>query len=290
VSQNICGEWYFPWHSHALNEFANFDEGFGGMATLLRVDPPGGCFAGPTSTTVVGGAPSGGTAAALALADTSYHRVNPKTTTRPTATTAGQTSVTVASASGFPTSGAFHVRIGDEVLQVTGGQGTTTWTVTRGQLGTAPAAHSAGATVTALGNDWYAGFTGIPRGAANLKVTYTGQNCANTTGATCTTIDGNPPVQTVRICDWTVGGAAGCATPISPGWVTPPSPPAQPQAVGSTAVTSTWSLPGPAAAYVGTGANAGQIRVLVQTRRVTAPAPAVFSTWGNLMKIVYDAP
>ena len=26
VSQNICGEWYFPWHSHALNEFANFDE------------------------------------------------------------------------------------------------------------------------------------------------------------------------------------------------------------------------------------------------------------------------
>src|SRR5262245_52084641 len=44
VSQNICGEWYFPWHSHALNEFSNFDEGFGGMATLLRVDPPGGCF------------------------------------------------------------------------------------------------------------------------------------------------------------------------------------------------------------------------------------------------------
>ena len=71
----------------------------------------------------------------------------------------------------------------------------------------------------------------------------------------------------MRVCDWTVAGAAGCATPISPGWVTPPSPPAQPQAVGSTAVTSTWSLPGPAAAYVGTGANTGQIRVLVQTRR-----------------------
>jgi len=40
---NDCGEFYFPWHSHALNEFTNFDEGFGGMATLLRVDPPGGC-------------------------------------------------------------------------------------------------------------------------------------------------------------------------------------------------------------------------------------------------------
>ena len=40
---NDCGEFYFPWHSHALNEFTNFDEGFGGMATLFRVDPPGGC-------------------------------------------------------------------------------------------------------------------------------------------------------------------------------------------------------------------------------------------------------
>jgi FtsP/CotA-like multicopper oxidase with cupredoxin domain len=43
TSYNECGEFYFPWHSHALFEFTNFDEGFGGMATLLRVDPPGGC-------------------------------------------------------------------------------------------------------------------------------------------------------------------------------------------------------------------------------------------------------
>lgn len=40
---NQCGEFYFPMHSHALNEFQNFNEGFGGLATLLRVDPPGGC-------------------------------------------------------------------------------------------------------------------------------------------------------------------------------------------------------------------------------------------------------
>jgi FtsP/CotA-like multicopper oxidase with cupredoxin domain len=40
---NECGELYFPWHSHALNEFQNFDEGFGGLATLWRIDPPGGC-------------------------------------------------------------------------------------------------------------------------------------------------------------------------------------------------------------------------------------------------------
>jgi FtsP/CotA-like multicopper oxidase with cupredoxin domain len=43
TSFNQCGEFYFPWHSHALFEFTNFDEGFGGLATLLRVDPPGGC-------------------------------------------------------------------------------------------------------------------------------------------------------------------------------------------------------------------------------------------------------
>jgi FtsP/CotA-like multicopper oxidase with cupredoxin domain len=40
---NECGEFYFPWHSHALNEFQNFDEGFGGMATLWRVEPSDGC-------------------------------------------------------------------------------------------------------------------------------------------------------------------------------------------------------------------------------------------------------
>ena len=43
TSYNQCGEEYFPWHTHALNEFQNFDEGFGGLGTLLRVDPPGGC-------------------------------------------------------------------------------------------------------------------------------------------------------------------------------------------------------------------------------------------------------
>jgi FtsP/CotA-like multicopper oxidase with cupredoxin domain len=40
TSFNQCGEFYFPWHSHALNEFQNFDEGFGGLATIVRVDPP----------------------------------------------------------------------------------------------------------------------------------------------------------------------------------------------------------------------------------------------------------
>ena len=290
VSQNVCGEWYFPWHSHALNEFANFDEAFGGMATLLRVDPPGGCFAGPTGTTIVGGVLKGGTFAALAVDDAAYYQVNPKTTTRPTATTIGATTITVASAAGFPTSGTYYIRIDNEVMQVTGGQGTTTWTVSRGQLGTAAATHAINATVTALANDWYASFTGVPAGSSNLKVTYKGKNCANTTGTTCTAIASNLPMQTVKICNWTVGGAAGCSSSTSAGWVTLPAPPAQPQSVGSTDVSSTWTLPGAGTAYVGTGTYKGQVRILVHTQRWTASSPTAFSTWGNLMKIVYDAP
>src|SRR5262249_58644548 len=90
VSQNVCGEWYFPWHSHALNEFSNFDEGFGGMATLLRVDPPGGCFGAPTATAILGGTLKGGNLAALTADDSSYDQVTPKPTPRATATTAGQ--------------------------------------------------------------------------------------------------------------------------------------------------------------------------------------------------------
>ncbi|HEX6674289.1 MAG TPA: multicopper oxidase domain-containing protein [Actinomycetes bacterium] len=295
VSQNVCGEWYFPLHSHALNEFTNFDEGFGGMGTLLRVDPAGGCFGSAAATTIVGGVLKSGSASALASDDANYYQVNPKTTTRPTATNATQTSITVASAAGFPTSGSYFVRIDNEVLQVTGGQGTTTWTVSRGQLGTAAATHAASATVTALANDWYASFTGVAAGSSNLKLTYKGKNCGNTTGTGCTAIASNLPRQTVKVCNWTLAG--GCSTATSGGWVTlqPGTPagttgPAQPQSVGSSDVTSTWTLPGSASAYVGTGANNGQVRVLVHTDRWTAPSPTAFSTWGNLMSIVYDAP
>ncbi|WP_433301430.1 multicopper oxidase domain-containing protein [Actinoplanes sp. CA-030573] len=285
VSQNICGEWYFPWHSHALNEFTNFDQGFGGMATLLRVDPPGGCFAAPTSVTPLGSVLKSGTVAGLAADDTSYYAVNPRATTRPTATTAAQTSITVASATGFPAAAGYYVRLDNEVLRVTAGAGTTTWTVQRGQLGTTAAAHASGAAVTALATDFTAGFTGVPAGSQHLRVTYKGANCATTTATTCTALTANLPQQTVKICDWTVGGAAGCSTPASPGWVTLPPPPAQPQSVGSADVGATWSLPA-AAAYL----NGGQVRVLVHTERYTSPAPAVFSTWGNLLALTYDAP
>jgi hypothetical protein len=42
----------------------------------------------------------------------------------------------------FPTSGAFRIIIDAEILEVTAGQGTITWTVTRGVGGSTPAAHS----------------------------------------------------------------------------------------------------------------------------------------------------
>jgi hypothetical protein len=60
--------------------------------------------------------------------------------------TAAATSITVTSAAGFPTSGNYSILIDTEQMLVTGGQGTTTWTVTRGQGGTTAAAHSSGRT------------------------------------------------------------------------------------------------------------------------------------------------
>jgi hypothetical protein len=293
TSLSICGEWYFPMHSHALNEFSNFDEGFGGMGTLLRVDPAGGCFTAPGSTKLVGAKLKSGKVGDLAADEPTpaFYQVNPVTTTRKTATTDSQTTgFTVASAGGFPSSGTFYARIDAEVVQVTGGQGTTSWTVARGQLGTAAAAHLSGAVVSALATDWYAGFSGVTAGSSNLRVTYKGANCATTTLSTCAALTTNLPQQTVSICDWTIAGANGCATATSSGWVQLPGPPAQPIAVGSTQVSSTWSLPGPADHYIGTGTQRGQVRVLVHTQRWTSADPTPFSTWGNLMKLVYDAP
>lgn len=296
-SQNVCGEWYFPMHSHALNEFSNFDQGFGGMATLLRVDPLGGCLAAPTSATVVGGAIMSGAYSALGVDDTAYFQVQPKTTTLATAMTAGSTTMTVASVSGFsgsPTTFPFWVRVQNEVVRVNSAPATpaNTWNVTRGQLGTTAAPHTAGAAqvVTSLSNDWYAGFTAVPAGSQNLKITYKGKNCANTAAATppCTALTAPLPRATVKICDWTVAGAAGCSGATSSGWITLPAP--QNQAVGSSDVSTTWTVPGSPSQYIGTGANKGQLRVLVHSDRWTASSPAPFSTWGNLMKLVYDAP
>jgi hypothetical protein len=58
------------------------------------------------------------------------------------------TTITVDSASGFPTSGSYTIKVDNEYMRVTGGQGTTTWTVTRRVDGTSAATHTGGASVT----------------------------------------------------------------------------------------------------------------------------------------------
>jgi hypothetical protein len=74
-------------------------------------------------------------------------RVGPgASTSLPSAITSIQTTIAVASATGFPTS-QFRIRIDDEVMLVTAGFGTTMWTVTRGVNGTTPGLHASSQTV-----------------------------------------------------------------------------------------------------------------------------------------------
>ena len=74
------------------------------------------------------------------------HSINAPVST-PNYINAITTTITVTSAAGFPTSGNYSIRIDNEQMLVTGGQGTKTWTVTRGPGGTA-AAHASGAAAT----------------------------------------------------------------------------------------------------------------------------------------------
>ena len=75
-------------------------------------------------------------------------RVGPgANTTVSGAMTAAQTTITVPSATGFPASGTFRIRLDDENMTVTAGAGTTTWTVTRGVNNTTAATHAAAASV-----------------------------------------------------------------------------------------------------------------------------------------------
>jgi len=62
-------------------------------------------------------------------------------------TTTTATSMTVVSKSPFPTTANYYILIESEVIKVTGGANTTSWTVTRGLNGTTAATHSSGRTV-----------------------------------------------------------------------------------------------------------------------------------------------
>lgn len=75
--------------------------------------------------------------------------IDGRSTTLNGAINSSVTSITVASATGFPAFGNYVIQIASEQMLVTGGQGTTTWTVTRGFNGTVAASQSNGAAV-----DW----------------------------------------------------------------------------------------------------------------------------------------
>lgn len=99
-------------------------------------------------------------------------------TTGDTVTTAdpgaGGTTLEVASAAGFPDTGSFYVLVDDEVMLVTAGASTMTWTVTRAQLGTTAVAHTVGAAVAELeARDFrYTGTGALNLGDFDLRSAY----------------------------------------------------------------------------------------------------------------------
>lgn len=76
------------------------------------------------------------------------------TTTVSEALDTSETGVDIASATGFPAENyrvvVDHGTSTEEIMEVTAGQGTTTWTVTRGLDGTSGVAHDNGATIRSL--------------------------------------------------------------------------------------------------------------------------------------------
>jgi hypothetical protein len=77
------------------------------------------------------------------------------------------TTITLAATVG-PTSGNFYIQVENECELVTGGQNTTTFTTSRGQLGSTSAAHAIGVAVT-CGGDGHA-FTNAALGGATVDV------------------------------------------------------------------------------------------------------------------------
>jgi len=286
VSYNVCGEFYFPWHSHALNEFVNYDEGFGGLATLLRVDPLPGCTAFGSSTKVTVGTLKGGSfsnLSALEAPTPAYYQVGSTATTLRSSMTSLQTSALVSSAAGFPSSGSFFIQVDSELMQVTAGQGTTTWTVARHVLGSVAGSHALGAAVSLVPavTDWYAGFGGVANNGQTLRVTYQGKNCGVASSTSTCAALASPVPTTLYIWNWR-----------SSSWVQVGAT----QSIGSTEASFV-DVPVPASPaagkwtdFIGTGASAGQVRVRVLTQRANANAGPGFQSWGNFMKLVYDTP
>ncbi len=82
-----------------------------------------------------------------AAADTSNSAFTTTLSAAISSTTATSVTVNSTTAAHFPSSGQFRILIGSEILLVTAGAGTTTWTVTRHMDSTTAATHTSGTTV-----------------------------------------------------------------------------------------------------------------------------------------------
>jgi hypothetical protein len=171
--------------------------------------------------------------------NTSYIcRVGPgASTTLTSAVNATQTTITVAAATGFPTT-AFRIRVDDEMMNVTSGFGGTTWTVTRGVNGSTGASHASSQTVlwddsnasgelswnattkslTVKGTIFIDGSAKISNGAVNtyngqaalyLSGTFraTGTLCGSVSGSACAFSTWNPDSEMLTIVANGNGGA-----------------------------------------------------------------------------------
>ena len=149
-------------------------------------------------------------------------------TTLTSALTASSTTVTVASASGFPST-SFVIRVDDEFMTVTAGFGTTTWTVTRASNSSTATTHASGQTLewktassgeiawnnttktlTVSGTIYIDGSAKISNGSLNsyngmgtiyLSGTFlsTGSLCASISGSNCNFASWNPDFDMLMI-------------------------------------------------------------------------------------------
>jgi Tfp pilus assembly protein PilX len=161
-------------------------------------------------------------------------------TTLLSAVNSTQTTINVVSTTGFPTT-SFRLRIDDEAMTVTGGFGTTTWTVARAANGTTAAAHASGQsvvqddagtsgelswnattkTLTALGTIYIDGSAKVSNGALNayngqatlyLSGTFlqSGSLCGGISGSACAFSAWNPNTEMLTIV---ANGSGGQVTP-----------------------------------------------------------------------------
>ena len=174
-------------------------------------------------------------------------RVGPgANTTLASAMNTSQTTLSVASAAGFPST-PFRIRIDDEYMNVTGGFGTTTWTVTRGDLGSTATSHVTSQTITwddadtfgmimwnattktltVKGTIFIDGSASITNGALNM---YNGQStlylsgvfyinnssklCGGVTGGECAFSNWDPNNELLTVITNSSGGTAGTGNGI----------------------------------------------------------------------------